>query len=271
MTTTAEFVIHGDTHLALDVHSASPGAPVVLYLHGGAWVVGSRADHQERLAGLVAQGITVVSADYRLVSETPYPGQRDDIEAAVDWIIREGLAPDSRHIVIMGASAGAHLGALVCFTSDFQFAGFVGLFGRYDLSSSVDHLRPPAGLTIPDEIIANVLPKGLESPRARAAALAGVPQERLTEEALLALSPVSYLAPTTPPLLLLHGLSDALAHHDHAQTFAERARNIGIRCEVVLIPEANHEDPLFDDPRYLSQIARFVERVTSTSEREESK
>lgn len=261
-----EFARHGDVPLRLDLYRGPIGSPVVVYLHGGAWVVGTREDHRERLQGLADAGVTVASIDYRLAGEVPYPAQREDIEVAVDWIIAAGIAAGSADIVLMGASAGAHLAALTYLTSRYRFPGFVGLFGRYDLSSAVDHLRPLPGLSIPAEIIANTLPPGLETPAARLAALAGVSVDELSDEIALELSPVSHLIPGSPPMLLLHGQADALVHHDHAAVFAERAQHLGVPYEVVLIPDANHEDPLFDEPRYLRQIAHFVEQVTMAPE-----
>jgi len=263
--TTAEFAVYGDRRLRLDLRrAAEPTAPTVVYLHGGAWVVGTRADHPARLDGLAAAGVTVASIDYRLVVEAPFPAQRADIEAAVDWLIDAGIAPSPSGVVLMGASAGAHLAALACLTSRYRFAGFVGLFGRYDLSSWTESLLPIPGLPIPAEIISNTLPQGLEMPRKRVAALAGVTPDKLTEELLLGLSPVSHLTPGSPPLLLLHGLADALVHHAHTSYFADRANHVGVPCEVINIPAANHEDPLFDSAQYLDRIATFVKQVTTT-------
>ncbi len=269
---TAEFARYGDESLRLDLRrAAAPIAPVVVYLHGGAWVVGKRADHPERLDGLAAAGVTVVSIDYRLVTEAPFPAQRVDVETAVEWLVDARVVSDASQIVLMGASAGAHLGALTALTSHYRFAGFVGLFGRYDLSSAADDIRPTSGHPIPEEILANVLPAGFETVGARLAALAGVKESELTDEILLQLSPVAHLSPTAPPLLLMHGRADALVHHDHALAFAARAEQLGVHCNVELLPDANHEDPSFGAPFYLSKIARFVESVVENPRAGESK
>jgi acetyl esterase/lipase len=87
--------------------SATPGS-TVLYLHGGAYCVGSPATHRSittRLARLT--GASVFAADYRLAPEHPFPAAIDDAVAAYRGMLATGFAPDS--IAIAGDSAGGGL------------------------------------------------------------------------------------------------------------------------------------------------------------------
>jgi acetyl esterase/lipase len=248
--------------LVADLWRSIPQGPAVVYLHGGAWVAGKRTDHATRLARLAAAGITVLSIDYRLATTAPFPAQREDAETAATWLLDVGSVAKPGDIAIMGASAGAHLAALTIQSSTFPFAGFVGLFGRYDLRASADELRPAAGLVIPTEILENPLPEGYETPDLRLAALAGVVTTP-TEGTRELLSPISQLTPGDAPMLLLHGTADALVHHGHSLAFAEAATRSGVDCEIVLLPGANHEDPAFDEPQSLMSIAAFIRDATS--------
>ncbi|TBW35338.1 alpha/beta hydrolase [Siculibacillus lacustris] len=86
--------------------------PVILHLHGGGWTFGSIDSHDDltrRLA--VASGRPVLSLDYRLAPEHPFPAPLDDALAALDFLERGGLGRPiaARRLVVAGDSAGAHL------------------------------------------------------------------------------------------------------------------------------------------------------------------
>lgn len=88
--------------------------PVVLYVHGGGWVKGSRKKVYGLPEWLTSRGYMLVAIDYRKVPRTTIDGQVSDVARAIAWtarnIKRYGGDPD--RIVIMGHSAGAHLVAM---------------------------------------------------------------------------------------------------------------------------------------------------------------
>jgi monoterpene epsilon-lactone hydrolase len=95
-------VVLAPAGVALD---GAPDRPVVLYLHGGAFVLGGRRTHQS-LAGFLAKSIggPVHLVDYRLAPEHPYPAGREDALAA--YLALVDLGVDPRRIVVAGDSAG---------------------------------------------------------------------------------------------------------------------------------------------------------------------
>lgn len=87
---------------------------VYLHFHGGGWTLGS-ARETEGLSDRIAAncGLVVVSVDYALAPEEPYPAGVDDCEAAALWLVREGKARfGTERFLVGGESAGAHLSAL---------------------------------------------------------------------------------------------------------------------------------------------------------------
>ena len=88
-----------------------PGAVagrVVLYLHGGGYVIGSPRSHRHLAAAIAAAGqASALLLDYRLAPEHPYPAAVDDATAAYRWLLEQGVAPG--HVVIGGDSAGGGL------------------------------------------------------------------------------------------------------------------------------------------------------------------
>jgi acetyl esterase len=86
--------------------------PLVLYAHGGGWVVGSLASH-DKLCRMLANrlGAIVVAVDYRLAPEHAYPAALDDVEAAWRWVRTEAraLGADGRRFAVAGDSSGGNL------------------------------------------------------------------------------------------------------------------------------------------------------------------
>ncbi len=113
---------------------------VYLHLHGGGWVLGG-AHHQDPRLELLADTceVAVVSVDYRLAPEDPYPAGPDDCEAAAVWLA--DTAADefgTDRLLIGGESAGAHLAAvtLLRMRDRHDFTGFLGanlVYGAFDL------------------------------------------------------------------------------------------------------------------------------------------
>jgi len=81
---------------------------VLLYLHGGAWVMGSPRTHRALVADLARRaGVRALSLDYRLAPEHPYPAALDDAVAGYEWLLAGGIEPG--RIVVAGDSAGGNL------------------------------------------------------------------------------------------------------------------------------------------------------------------
>lgn len=103
----------GNRSPELDIYrlSASRNAPVLLYVHGGAWAAGSKSTVHNMPAHVTKLGFVFVSVDYRLVPNVSVQDQLGDINSALGWIAqnidRFGGNPSNLHLI--GHSAGAHL------------------------------------------------------------------------------------------------------------------------------------------------------------------
>lgn len=94
----------------------SPGA-LVLYLHGGGWVIGDLETHDRACRRLAARsGVSVLALDYRLAPEHPWPAAVDDAVAALRWIARGPAALGGRQaaVAVAGDSAGGTTATLAC-------------------------------------------------------------------------------------------------------------------------------------------------------------
>jgi acetyl esterase/lipase len=98
----------------LDVYgpaaAASTPAPVIVFIYGGSWDSGARADYEFVGDAFAAQGFVTIIPDYRLVPDVRFPSFVEDCAAAVAWAHANAAAHggDPNRIVIVGHSAGAY-------------------------------------------------------------------------------------------------------------------------------------------------------------------
>lgn len=148
---------------------------VVLYLHGGAYVMGSPKSHRNLSANIaLASKTKVLTIDYRLAPEHPFPGAVEDAAKAYRWLLKKGFNPQK--IVIAGDSAGGGLtiatilklrelklplpGAAVCLSPWFDLEGLgesVQKLNQSDPMIDVEALRVFAKYYVTDEHLRNPL------------------------------------------------------------------------------------------------------------------
>jgi acetyl esterase/lipase len=112
---------------------------VYLHIHGGGWTLGSAAGQDVQLWRLARTAeVAVVSVDYRLSPEHPYPAAPDDCEDAARWLVDNAEREfGTDRLTIGGESAGAHLSVVTLLRLGAQAAAFRAAqlsFGAYDLS-----------------------------------------------------------------------------------------------------------------------------------------
>jgi acetyl esterase/lipase len=195
---------------------------VYLDLPGGGFYLGPTAGGDARNAALAESlGIAVVSVDYRLAPENPWPAAPDDCEAAALWLLDQAETRfGTRKLAIGGSSAGATLAmtALLRLRDRGRadsFAGAVLQFGTYDLSG-----RTPAGRLIADEYF-------LE-------AYVG----HVADRTLPDVSPIFGDLCDLPPTLLIVGANDVLLEDN--LVMAARLSTAGNEVDLRVYPESPH-------------------------------
>jgi acetyl esterase/lipase len=245
------------TELKLDLYQPDgPPAGLIIWVHGGAWRGGSRANVD--LQGLVSHGWAVASVDYRLSTVARFPAQIHDIKAAIRFL--RAHAADyglpAGKFVIAGSSAGAHLAALVGVTN--HHAGLEGTVGdNPGVSSDVQAIVDLYGASNLTTILAQSTPHGLSVRVPALDLLLGGQPDKVPELARLA-SPVFQLDAQDPPLYLTHGDKDPQMPPAQSEELAAAYRKLGLPLQFEIQAGSGHGGPAFTSAASLKQIDAFL-------------
>lgn len=251
--------VPGFRPVSLDLHlPATLPAPAVLFLHGGGWRVGCRAQFSplvgeaDSFGRIVEAGFAVVAADYRLSGEAVYPAQLEDARAALAWIgdhaAEHGL--DADRVVLWGASAGGTIAALIGLEPGVRVRGVIDWYGPADLAAMAQFTADQAHPTREDLWLGTAI-------------------EQAGDLALEA-SAVHRVHGAAPPFLITHGLSDTDVPAEQSRAFAAALAAVGAEVEIDLVPGIGHfwkgADAALSATLFDRAIA-FAHRVSNPTER----
>ncbi len=249
--------------------SDQPAAgPVMVYIHGGAWIIGDKREQGfPMLLELARRGWVCVTINYRLSPKGTWPDHIVDCKKAVAWV-REHIAEyggDPRFIAVSGGSAGGHLSALLALTpGDKSFQP-----GFEDKDTSVDACVPVYGvydMTCTSEPGAKrhvvVYNKGLLHLLERRVFKSRLDEDRDRFEAA---SPLYRVNSGAPPFFVLHGMNDTLVPVAEARRFVRALRDASESVVAYAeLPRTQHAFDVLPSVRPANTVAgivRFLEGV----------
>jgi acetyl esterase/lipase len=204
------YVANGHERQKLDLYipAAKESLPLIIWVHGGAFRIGSKNDRVP-LEYLDA-GYAVASLNYRLSQHALFPAQLEDVKAAVRWLRAnaETYLLDPDRFGAWGESAGGHLVAMLGTTGHidtFDVGQNLGVSSR--VQAVADHFGPTDFLLMD----AQRLPEGmihdtLDSPESE---LVGGPIQE-NKASVARANPITYITQDIPPFLIIHGDHDPL-------------------------------------------------------------
>jgi acetyl esterase len=200
--------------------------PVMLYIHGGGWIMGSPKTHDKLAKQCAAEGYLTINLDYRLAPENPFPAGLDDCVFAAKWINSNAKKwnGDASRLAIGGDSAGGNLTAatLVALSSDASApkarAGAL-IYGVFDFPALIERSKNNPMLDgMARAYLGSQYPAALTDPRVS-------PMRGVKAGAL-------------PPCFVICGTADELLAESKAM--AEALRRANIESELHLMEEMPH-------------------------------
>ncbi len=220
--------------LQLDIYKSKElvkTAPLLVFIHGGGWKSGDRADYLVYLIAFAKKGYVTATVSYRFLNDAPYPACAEDITDAVQWLFKNGgnYGYDPDKIALIGGSAGAHLAMLAGYgwnkkgavadssitpEAQHKIKAVVDIYGPTDLTTEFSRTN---------STVTNFLARTYDQ----------------APEVFLEASPIHYLNKTNPPTLILHGTSDQIVPLSQSDLLKAKLDSLGVPnvyCKVPLWP-----------------------------------
>lgn len=247
---------NADPRNTLDIYSspARAGLPVVIFYHGGGWRSGDKRLFEHLGRAMVVRGIVAVTVNYRLTPEVQHPAHARDCAHAFAWT-RENIASHGGNpssIFLMGHSAGAHLAMLIAFDRRYldrlnipatAVCGVIALSGASDL-------------TLHSETTEFTTREQIEEAFGS------------TEAELAAASPVAYIRPDLPPVLVAVAEKDSEGLRAQGRRLAEVLRTAGDNVVFISIKGRDHYSIVRrfgpgNDPT-VGAVVNFIDRLAGS-------
>ncbi len=233
--------------------------PVLLQVHGGAWMIGKKEEQAKPLMYHMAQrGWVCIAINYRLSPAAAFPAHIIDVKKAIVWI-KDNIAEfggDPNFIAITGGSAGGHLTALAALTPncaeyqpgfedrDTSLQAAVPFYGVYDFLDRYD-IRPKMAM---DNFLGD---KVMQCPKEQ--------NPELWDEG----SPLSRVNAQAPPFFVIQGTHDSLVWVEEARTFVSALQGVSTQpVGYAELPGAQHAFEIFHSVRtdhVVNGVADFLE------------
>jgi acetyl esterase/lipase len=248
--------------------TTAPHAPVVLFIHGGTWMMGDKREQgRPMLHEFVKRGWIAIVPNYRLAPRNAWPAQILDVTRALGWL-KQNIATyggDPDRVVISGGSAGGQLAALVALSAndptwrpddmpdvtDWSVRGAMPFYGVLEMTGDETHWRG--------------LGRGLRTLLERR--ILQLPYEG-NESIFRAISPFDRISADAPPFFVVQGRNDTLVDVQVARNFVERFGEVAqAPIYYVELPFTQHAFDISASPRTSATTRAAVAFADSVVER----
>lgn len=260
----------------LDVYrpsQATEPTPVVVVIHGGGWVEGTKEDRVLEMMPYLQMGFAAVNVEYRLGRVSLAPAAVEDCRCALHWVFANAKKYnfDASRVVLQGGSAGGHLALMTGMLT--PAAGF----DRECRASSDNYWSENPGTNKDPRVaaivnwfgITDVLDE-LHGPNAKGYAVVWLGDQPNADEMAKRLSPINYVTGEVPPIITIHGDKDALVPYSHAVRLHKALDAAKVPNQLYTVAGANHGGFTFEQNQkaweavrqFLAQNVKGLESTT---------
>ena len=216
--------------LYLPTNPSGP-VPVIMYIHGGGWIGGTKETYFLRMLPYLERGWAIVNVEYRLGQVAAAPAAVEDCLCALRWVVNnaEEYGFDTSRIVTTGHSAGGHLSLTT---------------GMIPSSAGLDRTCPGRDAISVAAIInwygITDVADLLDGPNTRSYAVRWLGSLSNRFEIAERVSPLTYVRPDLPPILTIHGDADPTVPHAHAVRLKKQLDAASVPNYLHTVPSGLH-------------------------------
>ncbi len=205
--------------------------PVLVFIHGGGWTGGTKEAVVNKILPYLAAGWNVVNVEYRLARVSQAPAAVEDCLCALRWVAANARQHhiDATKIVVSGDSAGGHLALTT---------------GMIPESAGLDRECPgvplPKVAAIVDWYGITDVNDLLDGPNRRAYAVQWLGSAPNRAEIAKRVSPLEYVRPGLPPVLMIHGDADPTVPYEHSLRLKAALTKAGVPNDMFTVPGGKH-------------------------------
>jgi acetyl esterase/lipase len=255
-----DYVPNGHERQKLDLYLPGTGTnwPLIVWVHGGAWLGGSKENPPA--LRFLPDGYAIASVNYRLSQHAIYPAQLEDCKAAIRYLRahseQHGYNPQL--IAVWGASAGGHLVALLGTTGDVKSFD-VGPWSDHSsrVSAVVDFFGPSDFLQMEaqDSADGQLDHDAPDSPESRL--IGGPVKDPANQQKATRANPITYITADDPPFLIMHGEKDNVVPIGQSELLHAALTKAGVSSTFHRVPNAGHG---FGGPEIERRVRLFFEQ-----------
>jgi len=229
----------------LDVYrppEAKGPTPVVIVIHGGGWVEGTKEERVLEMMPYLQMGFAAVNVEYRLGRVSLAPAAVEDCRCALHWVFANAKKYnfDPERVVLQGGSAGGHL---VLTTGMLTPAAGFDRACRgpgEDWSTAVGTSKDPRVAAIVNWFGITDVVDELHGPNAKQYAVAWLGDQANADEIAKRVSPINYVTSSTPPIITIHGDHDSLVPYSQAVRLHKALDAAKVPNRLVTVAGADH-------------------------------
>ena len=241
-----------------NTRGASSAIPLVVWIHGGAWMLNDKyADMgymKNTVKRFIDSGYALASINYRYSTDSVFPAPIRDCNAAIEYLYQHAntYGIDKNKIAVIGFSAGGHLASLLTLSNNNHVPEFSATPVHFRIRTCLDFYGPSDFIMLannPDTAVNN-----MRNPVSILLGALAVDRPDLAKRA----SPVTYIDKDDPPFLIVQGEKDESVPNTQSKILHAWLDLNGVPNDLIIVPNAPHYGEMFDAEYIRKKVFEYL-------------